>query len=210
MVEPKPLNTGAWNLTAQKKYNLDEPLASLLRFVLHGSDVVEFGAGDGRYQNYISDVTKSYQAYDGAPMIEQRTSNRVKYLDLATSNGIATSFSYGICLETMEHIPRRFENNAVDILSNSTKDGLILSWARQGGNGHFNRRPILYVLSRFKRLFYVDSALTLALRETATLPWFRSNIIVFRRRLSLLDVQQKDQLLKARWQTFQYSLRNVS
>jgi len=188
MVRVHHLTTGAWNLTASKKYYFDEQFAYTLLKIVEGSNVVEFGAGDGKYKKYIEDAVPMYHAYDGAPQIEQRTGNHVRYMDLACPPKIERQYTFAICLETLEHIPKRFEKNAVDLLMSSTSHGLIISWARlgQGGDGHVNRKSIVDVLSLFNHVFTIDCALTLALREAAELSWFQRNTVVFRRKWSLL------------------------
>jgi len=87
-------------------------------------------------------------------------------------------------LEVAEHIPAVYEAAYLANAHQLNRQGVVLSWATpgQGGLGHVNEQPNAYAVERMVALGYVhDEAASARLREAATLGWFKSTLLVFRR-----------------------------
>jgi len=85
-------------------------------------------------------------------------------------------------MEVLEHIPAEFETVVLDNIDRAARLGLVLSWAAigQGGFYHVNNRSPTYVnRTMLDRGFRMDLKTSLVLREIATFPWLRNNIMVF-------------------------------
>jgi hypothetical protein len=179
------LQTGAYNWSTSVDYHIDHGLVAVLQTLFRNVEVVEFGAGSGRYASALRNKTARYEAFDGAPNVAERTFGLVKYLDLTTPKKDIRRSDWVMCLEVIEHIPAQFEERVITFLKRTAKFGIIVSWARplQKKQAHVNTRSILHVLSTFEGSdFEVDVALTLCLREVSTFTWFQRNIVVFKRR----------------------------
>lgn len=60
----------------------------------------------------------------------------------------------------------------------------------RAGNGHVNLRPHAYVSEQLAlRGFEEDQSATQMLRDSAYVGWMKSNLMVFRRRMPILDGQ---------------------
>ena len=93
-------------------------------------------------------------------------------------------YDRALFLEVGEHIPLKFENNVFYNINCSTRESVIVSWARPGqyGNGHVNCRSQGYVQARMKDYgFTYDKKVSFFLREKSTFSWFKNNIMVFKR-----------------------------
>lgn len=123
------------------------------------------------------------------------TSHHVHFLDLTASQFGLDLYDWVLSLEVAEHIPGRFEAVYLDNLWRHASQGVILSWARpkQKGHHHVNAKTPDEVISVMRSGgFAVDAEAGERLRKLAKLPWFRANLMVFRRldakSATLLDV----------------------
>lgn len=162
--------------------------------VLKGKRVASFGDGPGDYKRYIKalNVVKAYDAYDGAPFIEDTTNNEVSFLDLSVPVYHLSAYDWVMSVEVAEHIPREFESIYLENLVRHAREGIILSWARPGqvGHSHVNNRPVEYVKRQMRaRGFKHDHAASSRLRSSAQAEWLRNNINVFYRVLNASTTQ---------------------
>ena len=88
-------------------------------------------------------------------------------------------------LEVAEHVPKEFEKIYVSNIVRHAIEGIVLSWARPGQNGHshVNNRPLDYVITFLGMLgFDHDPVASKKLRGIASVSWLRRNINVYKRR----------------------------
>jgi hypothetical protein len=86
-------------------------------------------------------------------------------------------------LEVGEHIPAEFESIYLDNVAKHAKGLIILSWAvpGQNGDGHVNCQSNEHIIDEMHlRSFTLDEVATKALRNSASLWWFKNTIMVFR------------------------------
>ena len=185
--KPKISSTGAWILPPDFQYYLDASLAHDLCWLFEGRSVLEFGAGMGRYTEYIRDSCKATRvsAFDGVKDIERRSGGIVKHADLTVPNVVrGNMYDWVLCLEVLEHIPNVYESTAIENLVHNSRFGMVISWAAkgQGGKGHVNEQNKEYVVETLGKFGFLHSALAgEILRQRATLPWFHNTIYVFTR-----------------------------
>lgn len=146
--------------------------------------MASFGDGPGAYKEYITkmNTVKCYDAFDGAPFVEETTNDQVSFLDLSVPVHHLDTYDWVISLEVAEHIPQEFEDNFVHNLARHANEGIILSWAKlgQGGHSHVNNRDFAYVKETMKLLnFKHNQTLSQFFKIRATLPWLRNNINVY-------------------------------
>lgn len=94
-------------------------------------------------------------------------------------------FDLVMCLEVAEHVRRDHHPALFDFLCGSGRRWLVFSGAtpNQGGHGHVAERPQTEWGNEIAdRGFSLDEPLTHALRDAATLPWFKRNLLVHERR----------------------------
>jgi len=92
---------------------------------------------------------------------------------------------WALCLEVGEHIPQEYEQAFLDNVAHFGREGVVMSWAAPGqpGAGHVNCRDQMWVMGQMMdRGYQADVEATNTLRDAATLPYFKENLIVFRRR----------------------------
>ena len=155
--------------------------------LLAGKKVGSFGDGPGSYKKLLLDSgkVKGYDAYDGAPYVDETTKGRVQFLDLTLPQYGMPLYDWIMSLEVAEHIPKQFESVYIDNIVRHAREGVIISWAPpgQGGYSHINNRPFDYVQELFnKHGFSFDEKASTDLKNVAKLPWFKKNTSVFRRR----------------------------
>ena len=115
--------------------------------------------------------------YIGATRVTQ-----VNFLDLTLPQYWLPLYDWVLSMEVLEHIPAEFETVVLDNIDRAAGHGVVLSWAvpRQRGFSHVNGRSPTYVNQRMlDRGFEMDLKTTLVLREQATFPWLKRNIMVF-------------------------------
>jgi hypothetical protein len=182
--------TGGWCAHISGKdspeHKTDERFAKSLSELLTGFSIASFGDGPGVYKEIFDRLNqvKVYDAFDGAPYIENITNNVVKFLDLSVPVFHLNTYDWVISIEVAEHIPKEFETIYLDNMARHAKIGIVLSWSQEGqiGKSHVNERNFDYVKKQLeKRHFYHDEKSSNFLKENADLFWIKNNINVYRK-----------------------------
>ena len=164
-------------------HKIDEGILNSLPQILdEESSVVDFGCGNADYTKHLISEGFKCEAYDGNPSTPEMTDGVGKVLDLSEKFDLKKKFDYVISLEVAEHIPKEYEEIYVDNLIRHTEYYLITSWAvkGQGGEGHVNEQDEDYVLNIYKEKgMTYNKEVSDALRDVATLSWFKKTIFVF-------------------------------
>ncbi len=96
-------------------------------------------------------------------------------------------YDWIISLEVAEHIPKQYELVFVDNLVRHAKEGIILSWAKIGqeGHSHINNKDFADVkILMEERGFYHDASASKAIKSKANFAWLRANTNIFKKYLS--------------------------
>ena len=121
----------------------------------------------------------------GPPVGLRITHGLVSTADLATPlTGALAPRDWVLCLEVGEHIPARYESTFLANLDALNVQGAVISWAvSRNGHGHVNPHPNSWAIEKFQQRGYThDVQAQRALRASvATLAWFRTTLLVFRR-----------------------------
>ena len=83
----RPLETGAWEISQDYRYRLDEGLMTEIAALVKDrgfSSIMDLGAGTGRYAAEWKARGFSVTAFDGAPNIESLSNGVVTQHDLTT------------------------------------------------------------------------------------------------------------------------------
>jgi cyclopropane fatty-acyl-phospholipid synthase-like methyltransferase len=150
---------------------------------LFEGDFVDIGCGNGAYTKYLNEHDRHCVGYDGSPLTKEITNGLCDIKDFSVPVNIG-KYDNVLCLEVGEHIPLQYEQVFINNLCNATKENIILSWAvvGQGGTGHVNNRDNYYVIGEMQqRGFMLDHSITKSLREGATLSWFKTTLLVFKK-----------------------------
>lgn len=183
---PVPINShGYWE--GETEHIFDPALCESIAEFLESEKVtsaVDFGCGDGSYVNFLRSKGLNVVGYDGNPETRLMGGEYCSQLDLAVGQNLGKTFEWVISLEVAEHLPREFEEIYLSNLDRHNTKGIILSWAvpGQAGHGHFNCRSQAYVIEKLKAMGYeLDQRVTDMFKESATLWWFKRNVMVFRK-----------------------------
>ena len=183
-------NSGGWcskiSGLNSSQHMIDNGLAIELSSFLKNKKVASFGDGPGAYKLKFDELKQVilYDAFDGAPYVELTTNNKVNYIDLSVPIYHLNVYDWIISLEVAEHIPAKFESIYIDNLVKHAKEGIILSWAKEGqdGHSHVNNKNADYVINLMKsKNFSHDLKNSKNFKMKSSLPWFKDNINVFRR-----------------------------
>ncbi len=131
---------------------------------------------------FLGPYVKKYDSFDGDPLIEIKSNGTVQQLDLSIPHYHLPIYDWVLCMEVLEHIPPEYEDIAVDNLVRHARQGIILSWAKQGQGGyeHVNERNSDYVDEKMKSLcFKKDEKISKFLKDVAIYYWFKWNISVY-------------------------------
>ena len=94
-------------------------------------------------------------------------------------------YDWILSVEVAEHIPVEFEMVYLTNLIKHAKEGVILSWAKegQGGFSHVNERNFDYVKYKMESMGVKhDLDASVYLKKSAKLSWIKDNINVFRKK----------------------------
>lgn len=184
--------TGFWdynNSDYDESIHLDKGLLEfLINFINNNKikTVFDFGCSTGYYLNILNQEIKDINLIGVEPEVmlskHKKFDNILNY-DLSKPFKLEDKGSI-ICLEVIEHIPKEFETSVIDNIVNHCEDFLFISWARigQGGMGHVNEQSLSYVIELFeKRNFIFLEKESLNGRESAFLPWLKTNFCVFKK-----------------------------
>jgi len=198
--EPDP-KTGIWTAEESKQYwgnpdssKAEETACPCIKEALHQemtrrgyNSVADFGAGMGGYALYLKRKgVEQVHCYDGNEVVVKTSGGLCQTLDLGQLQKDVPAVDMVYSLEVGEHIPKEFEGNFLDNLSNTAKKGVFLSWAipNQGGTGHFNEQPTEYIISQMEnRGFVFDKPTSMMIRKKASecneFWWFKRDVMVF-------------------------------
>lgn len=183
--------TGIWALdTAKKRHRHDHYLlAGILKFYTSSDikEIADLGCGDGWYCKMLSKVWHHaiIHGYEGTPNITQIGYYKdIFTIDLSKIRYIDIHYDLVICLEVGEHIPEKHEQKFFDNISRFTSKHLVMSWAvpGQGGTGHFNEKPNLYIISQMEdRGLKYKPDISSELRKHTERKWFQNTVMTFER-----------------------------
>jgi len=180
------LTTGAWTEDSELRHRFDPGFAAALCERLQGQMVFDLGCGPGRYVAALREEGIASHGCDGNPntVTISASPDHVFCADLTNPLPAAVESDWALCLEVAEHIPPEFEEKFLENLFRVARKGVIISWCVPGedGFGHVNAQPPEYVTKIFRDRGFLELNPT-ALRAASTLPWFRSNIRIFERKL---------------------------
>ena len=178
---------GFWlGTSAQDQYYFDAPLIEGISDLFtkdHAISIVDFGCGDGKYQEFFLKKGFYAEAYDGNPDTPLITQRRAGIQDLSIPFDLGKQFDWVISLEVGEHLPQQFERIFIENLIRHTSKGIVLSWAvpGQGGHGHVNEQSNEYIKKVMDSYgWYNDVKAEKLLRKKASIYWFKNTIMVFR------------------------------
>lgn len=180
-------NTGIWDLDiAKRRHKFDLQLTTQIAKIYSPIKAADIGCGNGTYCKALKAFSwPIVHGYEGTPNIKElNIYDDIMVIDLTKRRWVEMNYDFVLCLEVGEHIPKQFEQIFVDNLCEYTHKDLVLSWAvpGQGGTGHFNEQPNIYVaLEIRKRGFKLEKEKTLMLRRAASLRWLRQTLMVFSR-----------------------------
>jgi glycosyltransferase involved in cell wall biosynthesis len=174
---------GFWLTDSDKGHHFDEQLAHQLNILFRGFTVLDLGCGSGTYSKNFMDREIPAECFDGNPNTADITNGLCKSADLTIPQQF-TQADWVLSLEVGEHIPPQYEDVFIQNIITHAKKGIVLSWGIPGqpGDGHINCRTNSYVISQLSKHGYsFDKVMTLKLRESAEIWWFKNTIMVFRK-----------------------------
>jgi len=170
---------GQWLVAHEEGRLFDQQLANSLADELDGS-VLDAGCGRGHYVTALAAAGVDAEGVDANPSTDKTP--RCRYFDLATPVNGEYRRDWVLSLEVGEHIPAEHEDVFLDNLVRCAGRGIVISWAApdQKGVGHVNCRPREWVVTQMtKRGLEFDTDKTDRLREAATLPFLKTNLLAF-------------------------------
>ena len=169
---------------AKNEHKTSFKLARKLTKVLPANrKVIDFGCGTGEYLKRLANVRFKVQGYEGQPLPD--APDFIKKQDITKPIKPLPRGSV-LCLEVMEHIPKKLESAVLNNIDRACTGRLVLSWGvvGQGGCGHVNEQNANYVIPTIESMgFELNRQLSEELRAVAgtELPWFGNSIYVFDR-----------------------------
>jgi SAM-dependent methyltransferase len=187
---PQITESGAWNYNESNHDEsrfFDQNLIDLILLFLDNKStksVLDFGCSTGYYLSYINSKKKNYNLLGIEPHINNRSDlhfqNIVEY-DLAKPFDLNMKGEI-ICLEVLEHINPKYQEQSIQNLINHCNKYLFISWAciGQGGWGHLNEKNLDDVIKLFtdRGFNYLEREST-EIREMSTFAWFKTNFCIF-------------------------------
>ena len=179
-------NHGYWvgtNIVEEHMFDLNLATA-IEKFLPKESSIIDLGCGKGSYVKHLRNAGFDCHGVDGNPNTPELTDNLCSQADLAKPLESNRIFDWVISLEVAEHIPAKYERTYLGNLDKLNRNGIILSWGLPGqtGLGHVNCRDNEYVKCRLAAMGYEElSEASQAMRDVATLEWFKHTVMVFKR-----------------------------
>jgi cyclopropane fatty-acyl-phospholipid synthase-like methyltransferase len=173
----KIAKTGFWAGNAEDYHKFDKPLADALTVLFKDRSVIDMGCGEGRYVEHFNNTGIDCIGYDGNP----NTKYENCYVqDLTKRFYPPIMYDTVLSLEVGEHIPADLTKKYIANIKRNKPALIVISWAipGQGGDGHVNELPNKDVIDMFAEYTYDNSA-SQALRNSASLWWFKNTIMVF-------------------------------
>lgn len=163
---------------------LPELSVEINKYVLENNikTVYDFGCGKG---DYLYELCKSNSEIEATGFEGYQTNgvfDNIKQLDLSEKINL-NPVDMILSIEVGEHIPKEFEQNFIDNISNHAKNHVIISWAvvGQDGLGHFNCQNNDYIISEFnKRGWTFNRELSNTIRSNMRPNiWIRNTLMFF-------------------------------
>jgi hypothetical protein len=188
----KPESTGIWSLEMQSNNAFDIGLANELLKMYPTTNILDIGCGDGTYCDYFTMRGFSCTGIDGYDYPIKDTGWSYYKRDLTKPEHLMPELldnrhNLALCLEVGEHIPEDLQSAFILTLGCLVKHNLVLSWAKpgQGGIGHVNERPVLYVRGLLEVAgFSFNDIKTSILRQEATIPYLKETVQCFTRQVT--------------------------
>jgi len=180
---------GIWDLyIAKKRHKLDLYLAAAITDWYFPTAVADIGCGIGKYCVVFKAFGWSLvHGYEGTKNIGAiAVYDKIFEVDLSAPVEFTFNYDLVLFLEVGEHVPEQYEQVLIDNVCRASTDIIIASWATPGqysASGHVNCKPRKYIIEQFeKRGFECNRVQSAGLREKAGLPWFKKNLMEFRRK----------------------------
>jgi len=184
---------GIWTAKDAEHHQVSEKLAKwLANYLPKEKPVLDFGCGIGYYVDYLEQNGFDAVGIDGNDDTKIVCKNFIKQ-DLSKPFDLGKKGSV-LSFETMEHIPKQYEDIAVQTLINHCDGVLIMSWASVGqpGIGHVNCKNGADVVDLFSEYGFILSAkhtMDIRLNVDKNCDWFERNLLVFTKDLICTHLQ---------------------
>lgn len=182
-----PAKHGAFDAAfAQKKqWKLDPGLWAAIQATLPPPplNVLDLGAGRGRYVHELRQLGYNARGIDGIPDIVQLSHGLVLECNLARPAFWQTAAHWSLSFEVGEHIPADGGQFYLDNVAASAADGIMTSWAVPGqrGRDHIQCQPPEWVVEQYNRRgWVVNAAATSRARDIAGRGWNRKLLVLQR------------------------------
>ena len=183
-------DTGIWHMNIAKKRHQHDFLlvAAIATIYKPPSRAADLGCGDGWYCSMLKKYGwPEVNGYEGTPNItELGVYDDILTVDLTKLRFVDINYSFVLCLEVGEHIPKVHEQTFIDNIDRYASKDLVLSWGVPGqysASGHVNNQPNEYIIEEFiKKGFNFNDKSTRYLRQHCSLRHFRNTVMVFARR----------------------------
>jgi 2-polyprenyl-3-methyl-5-hydroxy-6-metoxy-1,4-benzoquinol methylase len=181
---------GIWSLEiAARRHKCDLMLAAIIGMTFSPKSTADIGCGNGQYCAILKAYGwKDVVGYEGTKNVTSLGYyNDIRYVDLTQKLLVANPYDLVLCLEVGEHIPPQHEQIFLDNLCKFASNDMVLSWAphdQYSASGHVNCQKKEYIISEVeKRGFKFNSSKTNFIMEYASFPWFRRNLMVFKKQV---------------------------
>jgi hypothetical protein len=182
--------TGFWKKEFAEPHHIHSPNLSnwICDFLKEKKEknIYDFGCGMG---NYLNDLHKQgFKKLIGIEAEPPKTDYEFEIL----SKNLAHPFSLEekgivISLEVGEHIPKEYQNNYLDNITNNCSEYLIMSWAvkNQGGRGHFNELDNQEIIPEIEKRGFIylkqeSNEVRNVIEDSCS--WFRNTLMIFKKR----------------------------
>jgi len=182
--------TGYWSKENSITHHIHSPNLSnwICNFLkdYKNYQIYDFGCGLGDYLNDL--YSKGFKKLKGVEMEPMKTDYDFEILKLNLSQPLELDEKgIIICLEVGEHIPKEYQENLLNNLSNNCNKYLILSWAikGQGGYGHFNEmdnHEILPLIENLGFKYLKDESNESRLVPEDNCSYFRNTLMIFEKK----------------------------
>lgn len=187
--------SGAWNVTTLSRYEFDSGLAQGLVKICRICgirDVLDLGCGHGWYVTALRKARIMAEGYDGNPhveeiskLMEEQYDSPCHLADLTESLEFESPYDMVLCLSVGEYIPRQFEKQVWENITNACSKYLIVSWSTTDATDETIKNPhTIAETTQFAHNygFCIDKLATYMLREHSILSVHKENLLAFRRR----------------------------
>lgn len=124
----------------RKRTDDDSLRTAIPDFVI--GDVVDLGAGDGRYVSHLQQAGVSAWGLDGTPGVFQLTGGLVLESDLTQPIPDRFGADTGLFIEVGEHIPPEYTHQVLENISQLVRERVIVTWAKPGARNRSHKLPV--------------------------------------------------------------------